>query len=193
MWAFLLLQGEKSLHEWMQEASTEYFFSDCLRKFALLLLLLQNDLSHSYVLFDSIPILLHLFVHIREITDRTQLFPWLEPISGIQLLGHFMAIIATLFFNIQKQIYWITSLRSVFVKFGFPSVMVMGTVNIALLNNQIPQKCSGFIVSCTISPWKQIIMLLLVLFYLFGKVNMCKRQKLLQKVFYVVIFIVILK
>lgn len=76
------------------------------------------------------------------------------------------------------------------MKFGFPSVMVMGVTNIALLNNQIPQKCSGFIASCTISPWKQIIMLLLVLLYLFGKVNMCKGKKLLQKVFYVVIFIV---
>lgn len=76
------------------------------------------------------------------------------------------------------------------MKFGFSSVMVMATANTALLNNQILQKCSGFIVSCTISPWKQIIMLLLVLFYLFGKVNMCKRQKLLQKVFYVVIFVV---
>lgn len=175
----------------MPEASTEYFFSDCWRKFALLLSLLQSNLSHSYVLFDSIPILLRLFVHIREIADGTQLFPWLEPISGIQLLGHFMAIIATLFFNIQEQICWITSLRSVFVKFGFPSVM--RTANIALLNNQIPQKCSGFIVSCTISPWKQtllFVMLLLVLFYLFGKVSMCKRQKLLQKVIYVVILIV---
>lgn len=174
----------------MPEASIEYFFSDCLRKFALLLSLFQKDLSHFYVLFDSIPILLHLFVHIREITDGTQLFPCVEPISGVQLLGQFMAIVATLVFNIQKHIYWITSLRSVFVKFGFPSVMVMGTANRALLNNQIPQKCSGFIVSCTISPWKQIMMLLLVLFHLFGKVSVCKRQKLLQKVFYVVIFIV---
>lgn len=78
----------------MPEASNECFFSDCLRKFALLLSLLQNNLSHSYVLFDSIPILLHLFVYIREIADGTQLFPWLEPISGIQLLGHLMAIIA---------------------------------------------------------------------------------------------------
>lgn len=79
----------------MPEASIEFFFSDCLRKFALLLSLLQKELSDSYVLFDSIPILLHLFIHIREITDGTQLFPRVEPISGIQLLGHFMAIIAT--------------------------------------------------------------------------------------------------
>lgn len=28
--------------------------------------------------------------------------------------------------------------------------------NIALLNNQIPQECCDFIVSCTINPWKQI-------------------------------------
>lgn len=89
----------------MPKVSTEYFFSDCLRKFPLLLLLLRNNLSHSYVLFDSIPILLHLLVHIREIADRTQLFPRLEPISDMQLLGDFMAIIATLFFNIQKQTY----------------------------------------------------------------------------------------
>lgn len=183
MWAFLQLQGKKSLHEWMPKVSTEYFFSDCLRKFPLLLLLLRNNLSHSYVLFDSIPILLHLLVHIREIADRTQLFPWLEPISDMQLLGDFMAIIATLFFNIQKQTYWITSLRSVFVKFGFPSVMVMGTANIALLNNQIPQKCSGFIVSCTISPWKQIIMLLLDMFYLFGKVNIVEGKNYFKKSF----------
>lgn len=89
----------------MPEASIEYFFSDCLRKFALLFSLLQKDLSHSYVLFGSIPIFLHLFVHIREIIDGTQLFPWVEPISGVQLLGQFMAIIATLFLNIQTHIY----------------------------------------------------------------------------------------
>lgn len=69
------------------------------------------------------------------------------------------------------------------MKFGFPSVMVMGTANIALLNNQIPQKCSGFIVSCTISPWKQIIMLLLDMFYLFGKVNIVKGKNYFQKSF----------
>lgn len=99
---FPSVAGEE-ISAWVNARSIYWiFFFWLFEKIYFLLSLHQNNLSHSCVLFDSIPILLRLFVYIREIADGTQLFPWLEPISGIQLLGHFMAIIAALFFNIQK-------------------------------------------------------------------------------------------
>lgn len=74
---------------WMPEAPIEYFFLRLCEKIFVIVCIAPKRLLKSYVHFDSIPILLHLLVHIWEIVGGTQA----ESVSGEQLLGPLMDII----------------------------------------------------------------------------------------------------
>lgn len=116
--------SEEEISMWMPEASSKYFFVRLCELIFLIVCIDPKRLLKSYVHFDSIAILLHLLVHIWEI-GGTQT----ESISGETVVrwpyAHYSCFYVFMYFNIQKHIYWKNSLRPVFVKFGFPSKMIM--------------------------------------------------------------------